>query len=191
MHTEKREDPLVELGYEVRDVNKKALMNGTIGFFIFAIVSSIAGFIIFRLMYPVGFEAQTEPKRLLPQSPNPIVQSNITAKTDIMTVRQHEDQVLNAPAHWLDASRTKVAIPIDRAMEIIAERGMPKTNPEVPAVTKGHTPDAAIGENPAPGAAAAPQIKLVPTSATTNKQSTATATVPVGAPVATKPQKKN
>ncbi|MDR3689624.1 MAG: hypothetical protein P4L46_09625 [Fimbriimonas sp.] len=151
MHTEKREDPLVELGYEIRDVNKKALVNGTIGFFVFAIASSVIGFVIFRLMYPAGFDAQHEPKSLMPQSPNPLVQSNITAKTDIMDLRQQEDKVLNAPAHWVDASHTKIAIPIDRAMEIIADRGMPKTTPDVPAVTKGHTPDPVIGEKvPAP-----------------------------------------
>ena len=148
MHTEKREDPLVELGYEIRDVNTKALMKGTIGFFIFAIGSAVVGFIMFRLMYPVGFEAQTEVKRLIPQSPNPLVQSNLTAKTDIMDLRQQEEAALSAKPGWVDASKTKLHIPIERAMEIIAEKGMPSTNPSVPAVTKGHTPDPAIGEKP-------------------------------------------
>jgi len=152
MHTEKREDPLVELGYEIRDVNKKALMNGTIGFFIFAIGSAAVGFVIFRLMYPTGFEAGNIAPHMLPPTPNPIVQSNITAKTDIMDLRQHEEAALDAPVGWVDASKTKLHIPIDRAMAIIAERGVPKTNAEVPAVTKGHTPDAAIGEKaPATG----------------------------------------
>ena len=152
MQTEKREDPLVELGYEIRDINKGAIMKGTIGFFIFAIGSAIIGFIMFRLMYPTGFEAQTEVKRLIPQAPNPLVQGNITAKTDIMDLRQQEEATLSAKAGWVDASKTRLHIPIERAMEIIAEKGMPTTNPSIAAVTKGHTPDPAIGEKAVPAA---------------------------------------
>ena len=97
MHTEKREDPLVELGYEVRDVNTKALTKGMVGFFIFTIASCIVGFIVFRLMYPEGFEDKKVRARMMPQAPYPMVQSNITAKTDIMDLRQQEEKVLNQP----------------------------------------------------------------------------------------------
>ena len=149
MHTEKREDPLVELGYEVRDLNTKAIRIAAIGFFLFAVGSSVLGFGIFYLMNPAGFAKVEESNRLLPQPPNPILQSNITSKTDIMDLRQKETKVLDAPMGWSDKAKTKLHLPIDMAMEIIAKRGVPITSPSVPAVSKGHTPDPAIGEKPA------------------------------------------
>ncbi len=161
MHTEKREDPLVELGYEIRDVNTNGLLKGTIGFFLFTIASGVIGFVIFRLLFTAGFSTAAEPTRLIPQAPNPIVQSNITAKTDIMDLRQQEDAKLNGPIGWVDASKTKLHIPIERAMDIIAERGVPKTGADVPAQSKGHTPDTTIGEKSAlTGPAGGTTIKI-------------------------------
>ncbi len=148
MHTEKREDPLVELGYEVRDLNTVAIRNATIGFFVFAILSAVLGFGVYRIMNPTVFEPKPLSHRVVPGAPNPLVQSNIAAKTDIMDVRQHETAVLTGPPSWADPAKTHLRIPIDQAMEIIATKGVPATGAEVPAVSKGHTPDPAIGEKP-------------------------------------------
>jgi hypothetical protein len=122
MHTEKREDPLVELGYEIRDVNTKALTNGVVGFFIFTIASCIVGFFIFRALYPDGFEDKKVRNRIIPQSPYPMVQSNIATKTDIMDLRKEEEKVLTQPIGWIDAGKTKLHLPIDRAMDVIVEK---------------------------------------------------------------------
>jgi len=149
MHTEKREDPLVELGYEVRDLNTVAIRNATIGFFVFAILSAVLGFGVYRIMNPTVFEPKPLSHRVVPGAPNPLIQSNIAAKTDIMDVRQHETAVLTGPPRWVDPAKTHLRIPIDQAMEIIATKGVPATGAEVPAVSKGHTPDPAIGEKPA------------------------------------------
>jgi len=137
MHTEKREDPLVELGYEIRDLNTKAIRTGAIGFFIFATASAVIGFGVFRWMYPRGFTEETAQKRLLPESPNPLIQSNLTTKTDIMDLRQHETKQLTAPIGWTDDSHTKLHIPIEKAMEIIALRGLPSSQTNVPATSPG------------------------------------------------------
>ena|SRR5665213_425414 len=152
MHTEKREDPLVELGYEVRDLNTKAIRNGAIGFFGFAFLSAVLGFVIFRLMNPAGFVAEKAQHRLLPLEPNPILQTNLTSKTDIMDLRQHEEAVLTAPPGWTDATKTKLHIPIDMAMRIIADRGLPATQSNMPANSPGHTDEMGIGLKPQPGA---------------------------------------
>ena len=125
MHTEKREDPLVELGYEVRDLNTVAIRNATIGFFIFAIGSAVIGFACYRFMNPTVFEATPPSNRVIPAPPNPLIQSNIGAKVDIMEIRQHETAVLTEPIGWVDTSKTLAHVPIERAMEIIAERGLP------------------------------------------------------------------
>jgi hypothetical protein len=150
MHTEKREDPLVELGYEVRDLNTVAIRNSVIAFFVFAIGSAILGFVCYRLMNPSVFEnPQQASSRMVPAPPNPLIQSNIGAKTDIMDIRQHETQVLTGPIGWTDANKSHLHIPIDMAMEIIAKRGVTPTGASVPAVSTGHTPNPEIGEKPA------------------------------------------
>jgi hypothetical protein len=146
MHTEKREDPLVELGYEVRDLNTVAIRNATIGFFIFAIASALIGFVAYRLMNPTVFDEKAPGKRILPAANYPMLQSNIGAKVDIEEIRQHETAVLNAPVGWADKEQTHLHVPIDEAIAIVAKNGIKATGSEVPAVTKGHTPDPAIGE---------------------------------------------
>jgi len=146
MHTEKREDPLVELGYEVRDLNTVAIRNATIGFFVFAIASAILGFGVYRVMNPTVFENRTPGKRILPGANYPMLQSNIAAKVDIEEIRQHETKVLTAPVGWVDKEQTHLHVPIDEAIDLVAKNGVKATGSEVPAVTKGHTPDPAIGE---------------------------------------------
>lgn len=149
MHTEKREDPLVELGYEVRDLNTVAIRNAAIGFFVFTIASAAIGFACYRVMNPTVFEPRPPGNRVVPGPPNPLIQSNIAAKVDIMDVRQHETAELTAPVGWTDDSKTHLHIPIDKAMEIIATRGAKPTGESVPAISPGHTPNPGIGEKPA------------------------------------------
>lgn len=180
MHTEKREDPLVELGYEVRDLNTVAIRNATIGFFIFTFGSAAIGFATYRIMNPTVFE--TKPSlnnRVIPGAPNPLLQSNMTAKTDIMDIRQHETAVLTAPVGWADAEKTHLHLPIERAMDIIATKGLKPTGMAVPAVSKGHTPNPAIGEKPNGGAI---QMKLDPSDITSGspKSVTLTSAEPIG-----------
>jgi hypothetical protein len=148
MHTEKREDPLVELGYEVRDLNTVAIRNATIGFFIFTIASVVIGAVVYRIMNPTVFDPKPPTNRVIAAAPYPMVQSNMGAKVDIMEIRQHETSVLKGPVSWVDAGKTHLHIPIERALEIIAEKGPKPTGESVAAVSKGHTPDPAIGEKP-------------------------------------------
>jgi len=190
MHTEKREDPIVELGYEVRDLNTVAIRNATIGFFIFTIASAVIGFGVYRVMNPTVFEARRSTNRVLPAASIPMVQSNMAAKTDIMTVRQHETAELTAPIGWIDAEKTHLHLPIEKAIEIIAEKGVKPTGEAVPAVSKGHTPDPAIGEKPKTGPVPFTIIRpagTTPASATPAKGAPANATsTPKTAPTAPK-----
>jgi len=151
MHTEKREDPLVELGYEVRDLNTVAIRNATIGFFIFAIGSAVIGFACYRFMNPTVFAATPPSNRVIPAPPNPLIQSNVASKLDIMDIRQHETAVLTEPMGWVDTSKTHVHVPIERAMEIIAERGLPS-----PAQKAAAAKVAAVKKVPLPPPSGAP-----------------------------------
>jgi hypothetical protein len=66
----------------------------------------------------------------LPEAP-PEPRLQITPAADLATVRVREDALLNSYG-WVDAKSGLVRIPIDRAIEVLAERGLP-TRPEASA----------------------------------------------------------
>jgi hypothetical protein len=149
MHTnEKREDPLVEMGYEVRDVNLKVLNQSVLGFFIFTVAMIVIswgvlfGFRIGPFQSPAMNPAYANKQsgfntvRKIPAAPNPLLQTNVSAKTDMMQMRQAEAARL-ASTGYLDGRKDRVHIPIDRAIELLAERGLPNSV-DAPAVSRGN-----------------------------------------------------
>ncbi|CAN5538554.1 hypothetical protein BH11ARM1_BH11ARM1_09520 [soil metagenome] len=123
MHTEKREPPQVDIGYEIRDINMKQVKTAVIVFFAFAAVTAVLGGIALVLLNPRILHGQPVEKyaREIPKSPNPLLQTNMTAKTDIMELRQKEDTALaSAPSQQSDGS---FRIPIEAAMKMVADQG--------------------------------------------------------------------
>jgi hypothetical protein len=106
--------------------------------------------------------------RAMPAAPNPILQQNVNSKTDLMRMRTAEDDRLNGtgPIEGTD----KVHIPIERAMDLLVERGLPKTESDVPAVSQGNTTDGprtvtptnGVPESPAPNTATPQTSPTVP-----------------------------
>jgi hypothetical protein len=143
MHTkEPKEDPLVDLGYESRDIDVKTIEKAVMWFFTFATVMFIVGAWIYANLNPSfspKYQAQKEDLRI-PKPPNPLLQDNVSNFTDIAHLRQHETVVLEGTG-YTDATKTVVHIPIDRAIDILAKRGLPQTGASVPAVSKGNTTD--------------------------------------------------
>jgi len=70
---------------------------------------------------PAG--AQQELKQLTQTFPTPRLQSD-DGNQDVANLHAREDLLLDHYS-WVDASHTKVRIPIERAMELIAQRGLP------------------------------------------------------------------
>lgn len=185
MHTDHghRPDPLTDMGYETRDVNYTALTKAIVGFFIFSFACAVAGYIFLRYLlgpnsYAVGYKAQTAITKI-PAAPNPLLQNNVNAKLDIQSLRNEEDSVLDTTG-WANSEHTRVHIPIDRAIDILATRGIPtvngevsssastatqqvknpptaaatpgsQTSPSVPASPNGPNPEGANGKTAAPG----------------------------------------
>lgn len=60
----------------------------------------------------------------------PAPRLQVDAPADLAAMRAQEDQVLGSYG-WVDRSEGKVRIPIDRAMDLIARRGLPvrRANP--------------------------------------------------------------
>ena len=147
MHDHKREDPLTDLGYETRDTDMQAIGKATTIFFVFVFASFMLGFGILWLLVgngnPVkGFNALKDRQATAPfmtngpKVPYPVLQTNITTKTDIKELRQNETAILTTSG-VVDASKGIYRIPIDRAIELTAQRGLPDT----PSATSGSNVD--------------------------------------------------
>jgi len=109
------------------DVNFKALSKFAIGLIITAIFSAGLVLGIFQyLLHREGgvpasrIESPAQDARQLP--PEPRLEE--VPALDLQQMRAAEDQVLHNYA-WLDQANGIVRIPIDRAMELIAQRGLP------------------------------------------------------------------
>jgi hypothetical protein len=72
---------------------------------------------------PSNPDLQTKVAELTQQFPSPRVQTD-DGNQDVADLHAREDLLLNNYS-WVDASHTKVRIPIEQAMELIAQRGLP------------------------------------------------------------------
>ena len=153
MHTNHgpKEDPLTDLGYEPRDVNVGALGKWTIGLFGFIAISIVISWFVIAGANcgPVKFDGlgasysghpDQFKARKIPGEPYPLLQNNVTAKADIMDVRREEETRLHGYG-WANTAKSRATLPVDKAIELIALRGAPKTGNQVPAVSKGNVSD--------------------------------------------------
>jgi hypothetical protein len=155
MHShEPREDPLTDLGYEVRDINVKGLGITALIFFAF----SIACFVVVGIWFVIAkpqMSSELNPNKPMPQIQ---LQSDIAVRADIATFRQNETERLGSSGPNPDGS---FHIPVDKALEVIASRGLPHVETTTRAVSPGNTIEvnavgpgsrAAKGAMPAPSA---------------------------------------
>ena len=146
MHTEHEyidPDVLSEMGYEKRDVNIRSIKRWTTGFFLLIFVFLGLAWGFFRWLAPKTFVRAAQGKdpvtRRIPAAPNPLLQDNVITKLDIMALRQAELETLNNYG-WANREKTAMRIPIERAKELIAERGA-QVVPDAPTRnTPGDTP---------------------------------------------------
>lgn len=153
----KREDPLVEMGYEIRDIDLPKLKRSVVIFFGFAAVSAVFAAVFLNILDPHYFKGESgyqNPPKRLPKDPYPLLQTNATAKTDLMLMRQKDEGHLSETG-YANPERTKAHIPIDRAIDLLAERGIAKVTP-LEAKSKGTVDDKLnISTNETPAAALA------------------------------------
>jgi len=148
-HQPKLDNP--EVAHEPRDVPI-----GGILYFLLCLVLTIAATMVF-LVYLFGFfdnkAAEADPgapplasERSGPPSPRLQVSSN----ADLVTMRAEETKILTSYA-WVDEQAQIIRIPIERAMEIVAEQGVPRWS------TPGEQQPE--GEQPAPQGNAGDQLE--------------------------------
>jgi hypothetical protein len=134
-----REDPLTDLGYETRDINIPGLRNTAMIFFGFATFCFVVVAVWFWWYKP----QMTSTVDLRKPLPKITLQSNISVRADIQILRQNETQKLGYRGGNMDGS---LHIPINDAINLIAARGLPRTESNVQAVSRGTTiPQNAVG----------------------------------------------
>jgi len=123
-------------GYESADVSLGRLFAfgaGVVGLVIFGVVVSALAFHFFVRRQPLGPPASPfENVRQLP--PEPRLQTE--APQDLRQYRADQDKILESYG-WVDQKANVVRIPVDRAMDILLQRGYPVRG-SMPAKTPAH-----------------------------------------------------
>ena len=112
--------------HETSDVNNRAIFGFAIGLTVTTIVVAFAVWVLFQYFnareartvfveYPLASQESRVP-------PEPRLQTN--PREDLGNLRAREDQALTSYG-WVDKNAGVVRIPIDRAMQLIVERGLP------------------------------------------------------------------
>ena len=112
--------------HESADYNLRAVIGFCIGLVVFVGISGLLMVILMKTLpafYPVGALSPFAGLQHFP--PEPRLQ--VSPHEDLVRFEQQEDHILNSYA-WIDRSTGRVRIPIDRAIDIIAERGLPARN---------------------------------------------------------------
>ena len=127
-----------EVAYEQRDLSARAIM---VFLLLLVVASTFAGFIVWGMYRSLGFHqiqpqpsstAIMTPENTLPKGdpalafPAPKLQPNPAA--DLNKFRTRENQVLDSYG-FVDKDRGVVRIPIERAMQLLVERGLPTAPP--------------------------------------------------------------
>jgi hypothetical protein len=110
------------IGHETTDVNVWAVGKFAIGLVIVCVVSIalLFGLLKFFQSREETSKANTvEPTKMFPQP-----QLQKTPIPDLKAIRAEEDKLLNGYA-WVDQPKGVVRIPVDRAIEVLAQRGLP------------------------------------------------------------------
>jgi hypothetical protein len=120
-------------GYEERDVNVRAVAKAGVGIVLLCVAS--LGLLYYVFQYYRGSDsapqAPSEGAGVAAerQPPEPRLQS--TPAIDLKQIRSSEDQILGTYG-WVDRQKGIVRMPIGRAMDLLAERGLPSRPPAGP-----------------------------------------------------------
>ena len=127
-------------GYEVDDASVREIVVSAIGLAVGTILICAAVFGLFRVLRSVEISSRQPITDVSVPStfpPGPRLQDK--PWEELQALRQKEDQTL-ASYGWVDKNAGTVRIPIDRAMDIIAQRGY--TAPPPSTVKRGTAPAA-------------------------------------------------
>jgi hypothetical protein len=113
--------------HETTDVDISAILLSGVGLIVSAVLISFVVWVLFKY-----FESR-EARRVAPEyplaatqevrvPPEPRLQTN--PREDLQDLRAQEDRILNSYG-WIDKNTGVVRIPIDEAMKLVVQRGLP------------------------------------------------------------------
>ena len=127
-------------GYEKSDANLGVLGLFAVSIFLLVLISMTGVAIMWRVMaYETVYAGEMAGSPLAPQRtlpPSPRLQTYETTTGDLHSTREQEEKLLHGSASWVDKEKGLVRIPIDRAIELLAKRGLPATPPQRPEAKK-------------------------------------------------------
>jgi hypothetical protein len=148
----KREQPDASKGYETSDARVSGVVIFLVALTIFAVVTAGIAYELGKVLNthmktedgpPSRWARQVDVRPLGNMPSNPEMQSKLSEMTqsfptpklqtddgsqDVADLHAREDLLLENYS-WVDDAHSKVRIPIERAMELIAERGLPVAKP--------------------------------------------------------------
>jgi hypothetical protein len=110
--------------HEESDVNAWAVGRFGIALLLFCIVTLALLFGLFRYFHTRITEVQGPEKAAAPSQQPPQPRLLSSEGEELRRVRAAEEQILNSYG-WVDTGKGVVRIPIQRAMELVAQRGLP------------------------------------------------------------------
>jgi hypothetical protein len=165
----KSEQPDAAKGYEASDVRISGVVKFIVGLSIFAVVTAGIAYELGKVLnarmktedgppnrwarqvderplgnMPSNPEMQNKMGEMTQSFPTPRVQSD-DGNQDVANLHAREDLLLENYS-WVDDAHSRVRIPIERAMELIAQRGLPvaKTAEQAPLMTGDKRPVIAV-----------------------------------------------
>ena len=112
-------------GHETTDVNARGVAWSAVAL----VIIIVAIFFALRCLYSI-FTDQHPSTAIAPQNgaPSPEPRLQVDEVRDLGRLHEHEDSILNSYG-WVDQKAGIVRIPIERAMDIVAQRGLPASPP--------------------------------------------------------------
>ena len=111
-------------GYERRDLSPRAIALFGVGLAVTlgVVTAAVTIFQIYAGSRYAGRQPPQRPPAVTPEATEPRLQ--VGGATELRTMREAEERTL-ATYGWVDPQAGMVRIPIDRAMEILAQKGLP------------------------------------------------------------------
>jgi hypothetical protein len=114
-----------ESGHEVSDINPKRVAMVGLALATVIAVSLLVTYGLFHYFYSGETRTRPLPSPLsYSREATPEPRLSVEPGKDLKTLRSEEDAMLKSYG-WIDRDKGVVHIPIDRAIEILAERGLP------------------------------------------------------------------
>jgi hypothetical protein len=146
------QNQLAKLGYETRDIALNTLSRWLAGLFVFIAIAIFGTLGLYRALVPTYAEVERMAplKHVRTYPANPQLQAR--PRRDMIEYRSAEERVING---YTKGENGTVNLPVDRAIDLLAERGISGVKGNQPAAPGAITPgsDEAPGDvtNPAAG----------------------------------------